>query len=80
MTRILYLLNSFAMILLVSIACSAQNQSFDKAGPKREALYEISILNLDYALVSYTFEVDDSPSLLIDLRCEAGEERLARNT
>ena len=60
MTRILYLVHSFAMILLVSIACSAQNQSFDKTGPKREALYEISMLNLDYALVSYTFEATDS--------------------
>ena len=60
MTRILHLLNSFAMILLISIPCSAQNRSFDKAQPTRDALYEISLMNLDYALVSYTFKATDS--------------------
>jgi len=60
MTRILYPFFSFFMIFLVSIPCSSKNRSTGKDDPIQESHYDLSIIDHDYALVSYTFEATDS--------------------
>lgn len=60
MTRIIYPVLSFLILLFVSIPVSAKNRPWEKEKRIEEAHYEISILNPAYALVSYTFEATDS--------------------
>lgn len=77
MTRIIYPLFIFLMTLFTSIPCSAENGMTEKADPIREPHYEISIKDLDHALVSYTFEATDSVLRMSSIGANQFEKRWA---
>ena len=77
MTRIIYPTLSFLILLFVSIPVFAENRSWEKEKPVKDAHYEISILDPDYALVSYTFEVTDSILHMSSRGADQLEERWA---